>query len=94
MIKFNASINEKLYEKKYPFQDITFEFIIRRIKNYFNLNNTSGIYYCCINDNGSIYSMELGERISFATTIVLTQIEVFLLILSELQILNQTVILY
>ena len=84
MIKFNASINEKLYNCcPYPFQDITFEFIIRRKANYFNLNLILPAFTtAALMIMAQYIPWNSGERISFATTIVLTM-TVFLLILSE-----------
>ena len=84
MIKFNASINEKFYNCcPYPFQDITFEFIIRRKANYFNLNLILPAFTtAALMIMAQYIPWNSGERISFATTIVLTM-TVFLLILSE-----------
>lgn len=84
LISFNSSINTKIYSCcPDPYQDITFGITIRRKSHYFNLNiilpafTTASLMIMTF-----LIPRNSGERISFATTVMLS-IVVFLLILSD-----------
>ena len=84
LISFNATINEEKYNCcPDPYQDITFTLVIRRKPGYFTHNL---IIPAFITSSLMILALFIpwnsGERVSFATTIMLTM-TVFLLILSE-----------
>ena len=84
LVHFNSTINEKYYSCcEDAYQDITFNIIIRRKPGYFSQNiilpafTTSSLMVLAL-----FIPWNSGERISFATTVMLTM-TVYLLILSE-----------
>lgn len=84
LISYSSVINSKKYECcEEEYQDITFKIVIRRRSEYYNLNIIfPGFMTASLMIISLLIPHSTGERVSFATTIMLSVI-VFLLILSD-----------